>query len=314
MQSVNRSSNSAAVCHVVMNPVAGRAHPDRLALALRNSLPSWPVTLHAPSTPSEMRSLIRSVAHNEDLVIAGGDGTLQCALPALMETAHPFVVLPLGTANDFARQWGYKADVYSVHKALTQGTLRQVDVVQCNDVPFLTVGGLGVGALLTRDFNWLRQRSPALKRALESMGPEIYTAMAAATIVGRRSYLRELEIEARGSVFSGLFSNVFICNQQKLGGQLCVAPLANSSDGIVEILCLRGETPSELIHSLACLRMSKEPQLSERISGKEVTLRAADGKPILMFADGESYILAPEIKMTVHKRAISLLTESDVAA
>jgi diacylglycerol kinase family enzyme len=222
--------------------------------------------------------------------------------------------LPLGTANDFARQWGYTADVNSVYKALFQGNLMQVDVIQCNDVPFLTVGGLGVGALLTRDFNWLRQQSPSLKRALESIGPEIYTAMAAATIVGRRSYLRQLEIEASGAVCSGRFSNIFICNQKRLGGQLCVAPLANSSDGLVDILCLRGETPSELIHSLACLRMNKEPKLSERITGRDVTLRACDGKPILMFADGESYVLAPEIKITVHRKAISLLTEiGDVA-
>lgn len=301
-------------CHVIMNPSAGRAHRERLAGALSRCLPSWPVILHAPGTPEEMQSLIRTVSVDEDLVIAGGDGTLQCALPALMDTQHPLVVLPLGTANDFARQWGYSADVLSVYRTLTRGTVKRVDVIQCNEIPFLTVGGLGVGALLTRDFNWLRQRSPALKRALESVGSEIYTALAAATILGRRSYLRNLEIEVNGTICAGQFSNVFICNQNRLGGQLSVAPNANTSDGLVDLLCLRGETPTELIHSLACLRWSIEPHLSERITGDEVKLRATDGKPLLMFADGESFVLSPEIKITVHRQAISLLTEYGTAA
>ncbi len=314
VQSVRESLKTQKACHVIINPVAGRAHRDRLALALKQCAPSWLVTLHAPSTPSEMRSVIRSVGTSEGLVIAGGDGTLQCALPALMETKHPLVVLPLGTANDFARHWGYTADVNAVFKVLGQGVLKEIDVIQCNEVPFLTVGGLGVGAFLTRDFNWLRRQSSRLKRALESVGPEIYTALAAATIVGRRSYLRHLEIEACGSVCSGLFSNVFICNQKRLGGQLCVAPYADTSDGLVDLLCLRADTPSELIHSLACLRMNKEPMLAERMTGTEMILRATDGKPLLMFADGETYVLSSEIKITVHKKAISLLTDLGTVA
>lgn len=312
--SSERGRVHTAPCHVVMNPKAGRAHRDRLAQALQTGLPHWAVTLHAPESVHAMRALIRTIPEDEHLILAGGDGTLQCALPALMETQHPLIVLPLGTANDFAGQWGFTADTLSVYHALTSGQIHRVDVIQCNDICFLTVGGLGVGALLTRDFNWLRRSSPVVKHALESFGSDIYTALAAATILGRRSYLRHLEIESQGSVCSGVFSNVFICNQSRLGGHLSVAPDANASDGQVDLLCLRGDTPAELIHSLTCLRLKREPRLAERITSCDVKLKASDGKPLLLFADGESFVLPPEIHITVHRQAISLLTTMGVAA
>ena len=39
----------------------------------------------------------------ELIVIGGGDGTISKALPQLLKLGKPFAVLPLGTANDFAR-------------------------------------------------------------------------------------------------------------------------------------------------------------------------------------------------------------------
>ncbi|MBD3835841.1 MAG: EscU/YscU/HrcU family type III secretion system export apparatus switch protein, partial [Brevundimonas sp.] len=40
------------------------------------------------------------------VILGGGDGTLNGAAPALMETGLPFGILPLGTANSFARTLG----------------------------------------------------------------------------------------------------------------------------------------------------------------------------------------------------------------
>lgn len=302
------------MCHVVMNASAGSAHRDRLALALRAGLPRWPITLHAPVSAEELLGVVRNIPMADDLVVAGGDGTLQCALPALMESKRPVVVLPLGTANDFATHWGYSADVLSLQRALSRRVLREVDVLQCNDIYFVTVGGIGVGAFLTRDFNKLRRASPVIKKMAESFGSNIYTALAAATIVGRKAYLRHLQIETPQGVRTGLFSNIFMCNQARLGGDLLVAPDARTSDGFMDVLFLRGESKFELIHSLACLRMNKEPFLSERITVSELTIKTLDNGNQLLFADGESFEMGSELRVKVHKAAISLLTTGEPVA
>lgn len=301
-------------CHVVMNAAAGSAHRDRLGLALKAGLPRWPITLHAPDSVEAMQQLISDLPEDEDLVIAGGDGTLQCALPVLMRSRRPVVVLPLGTANDFAGHWGYSPDVLSLQSALTRRILREVDVIQCNDIYFVTVGGLGVGAFLTRDFNWMRRSSPVLKKISESVGSNIYTALAAATILGRKSYLREFQIETPSDVRTGVFSNIFLCNQARLGGDLLVAPEARTSDGVMDVLLLRGKTPTELLHSLACLRLNKEPMLSERLTTSEMIVRALDGKQLLLFADGESFEMGSEVRVRVHQCALSIFTSGGPVA
>jgi diacylglycerol kinase (ATP) len=309
-----KASTSARMCHVIMNAAAGRAHRDRLALALRAGLPRWPITLHAPQSTSEMHGVIRAIPLHEDLVIAGGDGTLQCALQVLMETQHPVVVLPLGTANDFANHWGYSPDVLSLQAALTRRVLRQVDVLSCNGVNFITVGGLGVGAFLTRDFNKARKFSPLIKMAAEAAGSSIYTALAAGTILGRRAYLRHYEIESSGGSFSGLFSNVFVCNQPRLGGNLLVAPHASTSDGCFDILFLKAKTPFDLLRSLAAMRVAKEPILSERLITEELVVRASDGQKQLFFADGEAFEMDSLMRFKIYKGALSLLTAGGLVA
>jgi diacylglycerol kinase (ATP) len=312
-QSQRNENKPPRLCHVVVNATAGRAHCDRLALALQ-SLPSWATRLHTPSSVGEMCHLIRTLPKTEDFVLAGGDGTLQCALPDLVRTQRPVAILPLGTANDFASHWGFTADVLSLHACLTQRIVREVDVIQCNSERFLTVGGLGVGAFLTRDFNAARRISPAIKRATEKMGTHIYPVLAGTTIVARRSYLRHYDIEHADGVVSGHFSNVFICNQPQLGGELLVAPKARTRDGLVDILILKALSRYDLLDSLLSLRLKQEPRLSERLSVQELYIKCREGRGHLVFADGEAFEMSPTLHIKVEKSALRILTSGGSAA
>ncbi|NBW81739.1 hypothetical protein EBR21_08290 [bacterium] len=296
--------------HLVVNGSAGSVHRERVLSALKIGLPQLAPLIHEPATVFQLQALIRGLPPGEDLVIAGGDGTLQCALPTLVETQRPFVVLPLGTANDFASHWGFTPDLLSVYHSLERRILRRADVIQCNE----TVGGLGVGSLLTRDFNSLRRISPLFKKASHFAGTNIYTGLAAATILGRRSYLRKYEIETENGVISGLYSNVFVCNQPRLGGDLLVAPQARTTDGLFDVLLLKGRTPYELLASLAKMKMRGEPMLSQRVKANQMVIRSLDGMGNLLFADGESFELGSELKFKMHQQALNILTAGDLVA
>ncbi len=80
------------------------------------------------------------------IVIGGGDGTISGLLPALIDLGKPFGILPLGTANDFARSLGIPTMPAGAAEALTSGRARKVDIGFFGKRPFLNVAHLGLGA------------------------------------------------------------------------------------------------------------------------------------------------------------------------
>lgn len=80
------------------------------------------------------------------IVVGGGDGTISGLLPALIDLGKPFGVLPLGTANDFARSLGIPTMPAGAAETLTSGRARKVDIGFFGKRPFVNVAHLGLGA------------------------------------------------------------------------------------------------------------------------------------------------------------------------
>ena len=79
--------------------------------------------------PQQLPELIRRYQNRVDLVIiGGGDGTLNAAADALVETQLPLGILPLGTANDLARTLGIPDSLPEACKIIAQGQLRRIEL------------------------------------------------------------------------------------------------------------------------------------------------------------------------------------------
>ncbi len=88
--------------------VNGKARSGGASLdAIRNILREGGLDLVEPENNRDCHETITRHAPSVDLVVlGGGDGTMNAAAPALVETKLPFGILPLGTANDLARSLG----------------------------------------------------------------------------------------------------------------------------------------------------------------------------------------------------------------
>ena len=76
---------------------------ERLRSAIDRKLFSGDVI---ESSPQHFEEQIAAAAGYDCLILGGGDGTISQALPALTKAAVPLGILPLGTANDLARELG----------------------------------------------------------------------------------------------------------------------------------------------------------------------------------------------------------------
>src|SRR5262249_34963020 len=79
------------------------------------------------------------------VVAAGGDGTVNTLVNAMKGVELPLALLPLGTANDLAREFDLPLDPVAAAGCMTDGAeVRHVDVLEVNGARFCTVGGIGL--------------------------------------------------------------------------------------------------------------------------------------------------------------------------
>src|SRR5215510_9057024 len=113
---------------VVINPNASRAEVALPKLTEWFAENATAVVVIAQKKKDMKRLLQEHGPAAGRIVIGGGDGTLSKALPLLLELNKPLAVLPLGTANDFARTIGLPADPIEAADIALGGSEHIVDV------------------------------------------------------------------------------------------------------------------------------------------------------------------------------------------
>ena len=78
------------------------------------------------------------------VVAAGGDGTINAVVQAVLHSGWPFGVLPQGTFNYFGRTHGIPVDTAAATGALLDAIVRPVQVGLINDRVFLVNASLGL--------------------------------------------------------------------------------------------------------------------------------------------------------------------------
>lgn len=119
----------------------------------------------AVTRPQRLASLVEQAVRDgaRRVLVGGGDGTLSCAAAHLVGRDVTLGVLPLGTANDFARNLGLEPTVEAACRAIAGGHVVNVDVGLANGRPFLNAASLGLAtAIAKRLTKELKQRAGKL--------------------------------------------------------------------------------------------------------------------------------------------------------
>ena len=106
---------------------------ERLFLTARQLLEERGVLLvgeHLVERPEEALERVRSAVHNGVplVIVGGGDGTIRAVLPAVARREVVLGILPLGTANNFARSVGVPMDLAGAVDAIADGREVVVDL------------------------------------------------------------------------------------------------------------------------------------------------------------------------------------------
>jgi YegS/Rv2252/BmrU family lipid kinase len=240
------------------------------------------VTRHAVTSGTELRdTLERVVADDHDLlVVGGGDGSVGYAAGLVAGTDVTLGILPLGTANDFARTLQLPTDLRAACQTVASGKVVDIDLGRVDERPYVNVAsvGLSVGVI--------EALTPGLKRRL---GPLAYP------VAALRAYRRHTPFRARLEFPAGErepleledLLQVAVGNGRHYGGGNAVSPTAGIDDHILDVYAIeRGRlrdhvsiarlfkdgsfVEHERVHHLTtrCVRLVTEPPLPVNLDGE----------------------------------------------
>ncbi len=282
---------------LVVNRGAGSADDDRLGRALEVLRAGADVEVAATADAGDLDRVVAGRAGRR-LVVAGGDGSVTAVVAALeragaLDPADPLGnvvgIVPLGTGNDLAGALGLPDDPADAARVVLTGDPRPLDLLR-DDAGGVVVNAVhaGIGVRAADEAAGLKERFGALAYPLGA---------AIAGITGDEHRLRVTVDGAVVTAPAGWAADggtpllmVGVCNGPTIGGGTALAPGADPSDGLADVVVSAATGPAARAAYALALAGGRHLDRDDVVCvrGREVTV---SGGPVGLDADGD--LLAP---------------------
>jgi len=282
---------------LIVNPKARRGTGSIASAVDVLSKGGMTVTEEKAGATETLSDLIRRRAQQFDLVVlGGGDGTLNTAASGLLDTGLPLGVLPLGTANDFARTVGIPADPVKAAEVIVTGSPSPIDLGEVNGHLFFNVASIGFSAELAADLT---------EHAKKRWGKLGYAIVAARLLA--RSQLFSAHLDHDGTSEKIRTMQVSVGNGRHYGGGMTVEESATADDGLLDFYSLEVDHWWRLLALLPSLRKGTHGRWNDvrAFRTTEVTIRT--GKPRPVNTDGELMTTTPA-RFRIRPKALRVFT------
>jgi YegS/Rv2252/BmrU family lipid kinase len=252
-----------------------------------NCLETLGFTLIQESTenPTQLGDVIRRYQQEIDLVIVGGgDGTLNAAVEAIVDTQLPLGILPLGTANDLARTLNIPNSLPEACQIIAGGTLRRIDLGVVNGKYFFNVASLGLSVNITQGLT---------KEVKRRWGIFAYAATALQVIWKSRPFSAEIRINDQSVLVKTV--QIAVGNGRYYGGGMAVVHDAAIDDQRLDLYSLEMDHWWQIIPLLPAMRQGRHidwPNV-RALQGQEIIVTTR--RPHSINTDGEITTHTPAV-------------------
>jgi diacylglycerol kinase (ATP) len=293
---------------VIGNPVSG-THDVRSALpAAINVLRQygWQVNLQFTAHAGDVRRLAVQARdqHQDVVIVAGGDGSLNEAANALALSEVALGVLPSGTANVWARQIGlpiplplYTTQLADAARALGEASVRPIDLGRIDSHYFVLWSGIGLDAHVAAQI----EPRPAWVKRFGVVGYAWRAFWIATKFRGRR-----MAIDVDGRQIKCRALMVLVSNAQLYGGIVRAAPHAQLDDGWLDIAIFKGSSFREAAQHTLQFLWGRGPTDRAVITLRGRHIRVEARRPCFVHVDAEPIGQTP-IEIDVVPQALRVL-------
>jgi diacylglycerol kinase (ATP) len=231
----------------VYNPEAGAKTVTRRRLAALLERAGYDATYHTAKADGWKEALDDP---GDLVVVAGGDGTTAKVAKRLAGRGIPLAILPAGTANNIARLLGQDAPLDRLIARWTAAKATPVDLgLACGpwgEELFIEACGLGVFPRML-EIAAAREKMTAAERAAGEplkQGAELMIELVTS------SRARRWSVTLDGRDLSGDYILLEAMNIRYIGGGIELAPTADATDGVLDVIAVREEERASFIEYL----------------------------------------------------------------
>jgi len=248
---------------------------------------------------ADTESLISQNFDNHTVfVAAGGDGTVHSVATQLVGSEKILGVLPLGSGNGFAKEFGFRMNVNSLLSDIRKADSMYIDVIEVNDKLCLNVAGIGLDSFVAHSFGNLKLR-----------GLFPYVWLTFKTFLKLRPFHVTIHIGGEKIISEKLFV-VTIANTRQFGNNAFIAPEAIPNDGMIDLIMI---SPFPKIFGpvfiirLFTKKINNSKYVRHLKTDKEIVIETDETK---LHIDGEPVSFSGKVTVRIKKEVLKVLKTS----
>jgi diacylglycerol kinase (ATP) len=282
----------------ILNPTAG-VQPVNFIVSKDLDRRKRELSVCKSLTKADTGSYIRQNFERHDVYIAaGGDGTVHTVASELVGSEKIFGVLPLGSGNGFAKEFGFNLNLRALLSYIKKAESMDIDVIEINDNLCLNVAGIGLDSFVAHSFHDMKLR-----------GFLPYVWLTFKTFLQLRPFHVLIKCDGKEIVSEELFV-LTIANTRQFGNYAFIAPEALPNDGKIDLVLIRPFPkifgPLFVIR-LFTKKINKSKYVYHIRTDKEIVIQTDETR---FHVDGEPFCISGEVVVRIKKEVLKVLKTS----
>jgi diacylglycerol kinase (ATP) len=262
---------------VFINPISGTKNKEQTKLIIENKLAQAGFVFQfLPTEKSGEYSFLKNKIAAEnitDIIICGGDGTVNQVAAYLQHTDVNVGIIPMGSGNGLAFTAGIPKAPQKAMDVILNGKASFIDSFLVNKQFACHNFGVGFDARIAHEF-----------AAGTNRGPFNYIKLTAKNFFKAKPHSFTIQVDNSTLEVKAFF--VAVLNSNQFGNSLTIAPKATLNDGLLDIVIVKKENKLSLFFKL----------INQLKRGKLATV-SDDGRTFHYFQTKKIEILNPEMEL-----------------
>ena len=259
----------------LVNPISGTKEKNSLTKLIQEKTASHQLPFEILPTVASgdytfLKDKIRE-EHVTDVVICGGDGSVNQVVNSLAGMDLRFGIIPMGSGNGLALAARIPKPSIKALDVVMEGHAEQTDAFMVNEQFACMLCGLGFDAAVAHEF--AQQPKRGLKTYAELTTRKFFSAKAYAFVV-----------EANNLGFETEAYFISIANSNQFGNNFTIAPQANLSDGLLDVVIVKRSVKPMLLWNV----------LQQVLAGKTKKIENSLQSPVIYFQTDKLRIVNTE--------------------